>query len=800
MPVDFIIRVTAPSGAVDVPATLVAAGVEAAKAFREAASAAGETRVLLAGDRDFFATVAATVAPSALDALSAAEGKYVRAVFDRRSPVRRILRAVARPEAPAPRTPVTAPAAPAANDVDLTGGVSGMAPLWLLADGTFSTKAATAQRGIAAREALVAAARWISARRTTTFERLFPPSAFHPDVAPRSERVSEPQARAMLDQVRGALRESSVSSADALRDRDAAAQVRSACATVLSHITATVLHDPTWRAVSNAAAGELFALIDAERGPASKDSLRAHAILLLQLRAPALGAGDRAKALALVKTLTREAPPYDTLSGPWNFAMCSGWDFHEGECEVLTRVHGFREVALPSDAPASPGADYKCFEAPFRTPAGDAVRVLARPATPGDESAEMASPWFIGMLINRHAQLGSFDMRATRAAVTQRNYKLMMNSQCAGLTTRFALSRMFPDADLYSSWDSTYFRTGAGGKVSASEGLDCFVAVLSGMAKRESHAALDARIRSAQWHHPQAEVDPRFVQFVGPAHPLVLARFNDVNHDARGDFYDGFLDFNVRALATEMADAITPKDPGVRCSQVGGDAARSLGWAVGSMNRVTQYSDLWAALPGRSELFYAFESAGYFSHLEAPVDVPTGPFREDLSKLPAVCRYTLDRNVAGGLRVEVMFHAWLSHAPEELKRLLVSAEAMNRAFDLGHLPSEGTLGTPQARRGALLLTMAGLLEFPSDQNRLDGLWATALRMLNLPPISRSVVRACITEADHDASNYYGSLRGLRQLVGSGADHGTLGTADDLAWSRLASADPTIGRAVPLAVG
>ena len=50
-------------------------------------------------------------------------------------------------------------------------------------------------------------------------------------------------------------------------------------------------------------------------------------------------------------------------------------------------------------------------------------------------------------------------------SVRQAGYKLMMNSQCAGLSTRFAVQRCFPDADLYSSWDSTLFYTGRGGKV-----------------------------------------------------------------------------------------------------------------------------------------------------------------------------------------------------------------------------------------------------------------------------------------------------------------------------------------------
>jgi hypothetical protein len=180
--------------------------------------------------------------------------------------------------------------------------------------------------------------------------------------------------------------------------------------------------------------------------------------------------------------------------------------------------------------------------------------------------------------------------------------------------------------------------------------------------------------------------------------------------------------------------------------------------------------------------------------------VPTGDAKEDLGLLPAVCRYSKSDDSAG-LSCEVMVHSYLSHAAKEMKRLLAAAEAFNRALDLGHLPREGLLARPEGRRAALLLTLAGLLEFPADQNALDGLWAMALKQLNLPDISRSVVRACITEEDHDASNYYGSMRGARQLVGTGegGKTGDLGKADPAAYDKLKDPDPTIGRAKPLAV-
>ena len=688
------------------------------------------------------------------------------------------------------------------SSLDLTEGRAAAAPLWLLPDGSLSTTASAAPAGLAARDALVTAARWISGRRTSTFTVLFPPSPFHPERPRRAERLSVAQAGVLLEQVRGALAAAAVGSDEARRDPLAAAQLRSAGLTVLSHLVATVIDDDGFRAVADDASAAILALVDAEQGETGRPALRGHAILLLQLRGAALSAAARASATTLLRGLLREAPPYGDpalKSGPWRFAMCSDAAFHEGECEVLVSSHGFRKIDVPAGAPAlrsrwGGALTYTAYEAPFRTPGGQPIQILARSASPTDEDLEMGEPFFVGVLINRHAQLGSFDLRAATVQVKQRGYKLMMNSQCAGLTTRFALSRAFPDADLYSSWDSTYFRTdGAGGegKVTSSEGLDCFTAILEGMSDGESFVRIDARIRAAQWSHPQAAAVKDFVQFVGPAHPLVVARFSDLDLDGRADAYDGFLDFYVKAIAEDVQASMTLRDPGVAASQIGGEAANGLQWAAGSMDRVTQYSDLWAGLPGASELLYAFQAGGFYTQREPPVDLPPSKLVQDPAALPALCRYGKSTDQAQRLQVEVMFHGFLSHAGKELKRLLVAADAMWRALDLGYLPATDGIATPAGQRAMLLLTLAGLLEFPADQNFIDGLWAMALKALRLPDISRSLVRGCITEADHDADNYYGSRRGLGQLLD------TLKKADALTFAKLGDADPSIGRAAEL---
>ncbi|MCK6526910.1 hypothetical protein L6R50_04900 [Myxococcota bacterium] len=796
-----IVRLFSPAGTLDLPAAVRAAGSDAARHF-EAERGGEGVHLLLAGDRDYHVLLDALPGGDDLATLRASEGRRTLVLFPGRRAVRRTLRAIGgRGLGTVPKGEVDSSERPV--PLDLTAGLAGAAPLHLFPDGRLGAHAgASPPAGMAALDVLVTAARWVSSRRTSSFERLFPPSAFHPDEPQRPERLDARQARGLLDQVGTVLSDARVGGAEAIGDPARAAQARSACLTVLSHVVATSLRDPDFREPADAAATAILALIDAEADHATAfPSLRSHAIQLLQMRAPALTEAHRARVRELLRSLVRTSPPYAELTGPWRFAMASAHDFHAGECEILTGRYGFKEISVPEGAPEPPGwggSHYRAFEAPFRTPAGEAIQVLARAASPRDENFEMGEAFFAGTMINRHAQLGAFDMQASLSQVRQVGFKLMVNSQCAGLTTRFAISRLFPGADVYSSWDSTYFRTGAGGKVVASEGLDCFVAILRGMSAGEGYRDIDERIRKAQWHHVQARF-PEFVQFVGPAHPLVVGRYTDVNHDGRADYYDGFLDLTLVELSQEFDDASRPRDPGVSASRVGGAAARGLGWAAGSMNRVTQYSEIWDGLPGQAEAFYAFQAAGFYSHLEPPRDVPVGRDgpRQDLPRLPALCRYLPDPLAPGGLTVDVMFHSWLAHAPEELKRLLVAAEALWRALDTGHLETGRDLASPLQRRGALLLLLAGLLEFPSDQNRIDALWGAALSMLSLPPLSRSVVRRCNSDADHDAGNYYGSFRGLAQLVGRDGDGGELRKADPLAWEVIASGDPMVGRAAEL---
>lgn len=783
----------------------------------EASRAQSGLHLLLCGDRDYYVVIPKLPSDEVVALCRKQLDKGVSAVFPGRPVVRRRLAALtigdgqgdgqtASDAIPAVHVTDTPPVQ--TSPINLQEGIHGATPLYLLPDGKLAlSETEPAPTSIDLIDAFVAAARWISSRRRSTFECLFPPSAFHPDVSPRPERLTIAQAHVLLDQLRDGLAAAAVGGEAANDDALQCVQLRSAALTILSHLLATVTKDPSFRSIADAAAEEIFGIIeDEQRDPTARPALRSHAIHLLQMRAPGLKPEHKQKAQDLLRGLNRQSPPYTELPTTWRFVMCSAWDFHEGEVEILRREYGFTTPKVPDSPPKLPFSTdrYHVLQAPFQGPKGQTIYVYARTASPKDENTEMGSEAFVGVLINRHAQLGSFDMQASTVDVKQVGYKLMMNSQCAGLTTRFAVAKMFPDADIYSSWDSTYFRTDSKtGKVSASEGLDCFVALLKGMSCGETHAQISTRIEQAQWRHEQSDRDG-FVQFVGPAHPLVISRYTDVNQDGKADYYDGFLDFTLKNIETDLQKSSTPRDPGVFATQIGGDAAKSLGWAAGSLNRVTQYSDLWRGLPGDSELFYIFSSGGFFSHKEPLNDILVGKGApaENLGMLPSVCRYNQGNagtGTSGGsdLSVEVMLHSHLSHAAPELVRLLCAAEAMRRALDIGILPAEGPLATLEAQRGAILLMLAGLLEFPADQNYIDGVWSMALKFLHFPSLSRSLIRACITDADHNASNYYGSRRGLLQLLGDGKTDGALKKNDPVAHAQIRSPDPTIGRALPL---
>ncbi|MFY0542256.1 helix-turn-helix domain-containing protein [Nannocystis pusilla] len=181
------IRIGRGTAATRFAAVLVKSGSTATRSFERARSGPG-VQIHLTGERDYH--VALVAEPSAADKalLRSSVGHKILLDFPGRRAVRQRLACLSgqglqdRPE-------------PQAAALDLTAGIHGAAPLFLLPSGELAGDAAgPAPKDMSALPVFVAAARWISARRTSSFECLFPPSAFFPDEPLRTERLTPAQA------------------------------------------------------------------------------------------------------------------------------------------------------------------------------------------------------------------------------------------------------------------------------------------------------------------------------------------------------------------------------------------------------------------------------------------------------------------------------------------------------------------------------------------------------------------------------------------------------------------------------
>ena len=145
-----------------------------------------------------------------------------------------------------------------------------------------------------------------------------------------------------------------------------------------------------------------------------------------------------------------------------------------------------------------------------------------------------------------------------------------------------------------------------------------------------------------------------------------------------------------------------------------------------------------------------------------------------------------------------MFHSHLSHAAPELKRLLLCSGS--------HAPRTGS-GNAAAGKDrwqhslpsavpCFLLLQDCLSSPPTRTSSTDcGAWRSSSQPAEHFTITRSRLHhRCRSQR---IELLCGSRRGLLQLLGDGTTDGALKKSDPLAYERLRSDDPSIGRAIPL---
>lgn len=338
-------------------------------------------------------------------------------------------------------------------------------------------------------------------------------------------------------------------------------QLRSSAFTVLVHLTECLSGAPAASALAREVEDAVLATARAETHPVLRDAFAYAAHRL----APALGASGREAAEALFAAVVPRTPPYaawfgdtapSTLVVRW-YAGQGSEGFLRGTIELLEREGYAPEGAPDAGQPAVYTRRY-----------GDTtVRIrVALFANNLFESMDDPAVHIIGY--DGHSDIGRNMRRALRRAPDLRGAKLVFYGLCAGKDALFRVRARYPEAQLMTTFNSSYFRTAPDSngtrRMVESENFNALMQVVEGVAYRQDWAQIRDEIhdkaipRYWRGHHAL----PGGANYVTPIDTALRRAALDSDADGQADALDRLVDFNPFAVAASTRDAFTPVDPG----------------------------------------------------------------------------------------------------------------------------------------------------------------------------------------------------------------------------------------------
>jgi hypothetical protein len=305
--------------------------------------------------------------------------------------------------------------------------------------------------------------------------------------------------------------------------------------------------------------------------------------------------------------------------------------------------------------------------------------------------------------------------------------KLELNDLCVGKGEMQQFKDKFPNADLVTTHNSSYFIPGTATREASSEGINTILTTFDGIANRAAYSDIAEGVRRANpWgsDHQRDGVDNNFIF---PGDEIVRRRVLDRDHDGQADILDRVVDFNSFAPQT--------------------DAARD-----------------FEAIKGRP----ADIQDGTKAHFAAMTVTRLGVYSQELGKYTKDGRVTPDGlfdpkpdetnmfrfaqgEIEGRPSITMKMNAHHTHASEEALRAAASYEFARFV--------QGDEGDPLDNRLNALVFASHSLH--TDAGGRDGqIWDALLKAKGLPEIDRRSVESA-KNSDHD--HYSGSHKATKAL-------------------------------------
>lgn len=342
---------------------------------------------------------------------------------------------------------------------------------------------------------------------------------------------------------------------------------------------------------------------------------------------------------------------------------------------------------------------------------------------------------------------GSLGNLPPAATATGGKDKLVLTDLCVGKGEIQQFRDKFPDAQMITTFTSSYFVESGEGAEPDSEGIHAILNTFEGIANRRGYDQIAEAVRKDNpWgeDHASEGIDNNYI------FPNDLAnrrKVLDADHDGQADVFDRVIDFSTYNVAEDSARDFTAIDNARPAEKLVGTKNH---FAAMTVNRLTIYSEIFGNVNSNSKVV----PGGYFEPKAGEKDL----FRFQKQKLD------------GKDALVMTMSSKYAHMSEESLRMAACFEYNNfMAKERGwKLDKADTMISGMILASHSLDTDSGF--------RDDQVWQAFTKAYNLPTIPRSEVER-VKEINHEFySGSYDSIKELKKTL-SPATLAALGSAN-----------------------
>ncbi|MEW5853653.1 MAG: hypothetical protein AB2A00_33060 [Myxococcota bacterium] len=508
-----------------------------------------------------------------------------------------------------------------------------------------------------------------------------------------------------------------------------ALQLRSSAATVLMSLVEASGTTGDELKLKEQALNQYVDVLKAETNPILRDSM----VWNLSRVSGSLPTALKAVAQPLVDGMAPKSPPYDDWFKNGNKTLNVSWttgpdeEFFPGTIELLKKQGYTADGAVPSRGPATMVKTY-------RRPNGEEVEVRIKVGVNQNNIFKDMNREDVHIVgYDGHSDIGRTVPGSLRGAPNEVGKKLIFTGMCAGKDNLHNMRERFPDAQVITTFTSSYFNTEErnGGKVmSRSENFNTLMELINGAVKKQDWEQINENIRDNAVLFPWSHVMPGGTNYISPAHTEIRRKVLDTDHDGQADYLDKFANFDTFKVATDTAREFQPLPPSHPAETLEGTVPHL---AAQALNTATGYNGVTHDYKKQNVI-----GAGYF---------------EPKAGEKAIVKFERTQ-VDGQTVLHMSVNSHYAHMSVEALRAVAHYEFIQQ------IGQDQGLSTVDRKLMGLTFAAFSIMYDEARWGRDETIWTNLLKALGLPAeIPFAPIRSLLDEEHHD---YSGNMTHVRE--------------------------------------